>query len=104
MVGSAWITQRFRATAVSACSLTAQQFSVPARYRLELKDRVTEPDRQEAHHDGEHHVGSGIKPFPVTCQVQRLQAEGRERGVTSAKASHNEPPRGDAHQRPASRI
>src|SRR6266852_1758532 len=51
---------------------------------------MTQPDPQQAEDKREHAIGPGSEPLSILGQTERLQAKGREGGVTAANAEHEE--------------
>jgi hypothetical protein len=51
------------------------------------------PHRDEAQHNRPANVRARLQPFAILHQVKRLQAEGRERCISSTDSDHDELPR-----------
>ena len=64
---------------------------------------MAEPHCDQAEHDGEQDIASGIEPFAIAEEIQGLQAEGGEGGVTPADAGHEQLDR-SGHQAPRSSL
>src|SRR5215469_677294 len=58
----------------------------------QIDQRKTRGGGPETEHHGNHHITEGAISLSVPCQVQRLQTEGRDRGVAAKEADYGEQP------------
>ena len=57
---------------------------------VERRARMPQPDTDQAEHQRQHRVAARFEPLAILGQIERLQAERRERRVAPANPEHEE--------------
>src|SRR4051812_30423919 len=74
-------------------------------HRIEPRAKnITQPDSDETQDDGQNDVPSSIEPFAVAHQIEGLEAEGGECGVSAANTVHKKLAAGRADESAAARF